>query len=388
HLPYDRVALSRALTDTGVDLTLGGKSLWEQEGITLVTGARAVDIDIEAKEVLTAAGTRSGYDELVLATAPNAATLPIPGNEHTSVYRTLEDVWSINEKVAALTARLGRTIPAVTIGGGLLGLGAAAGLQALGANPVVIDGGKWLMGTQLDEGAGQAMGRLIADKGLQVHGGVFPAAVLTAAGAGGEALVTGVEMADGRIIEADMVVVSIGVRPRDELARTLNSRARAEAAAAAGKAAEELGDEDFAPAFRMGARGGIVIDESCATDVEGIWAIGEVANFGGMCVGLVAPANTMAEIVADRLHGGDACFAGFVTATKLKLSGVDVASFGDAFARTAGALEIVYADPARGVYQKLVLTDDARTVLGGIFVGDAAPYTSLRPLLGRELPAE
>jgi nitrite reductase (NADH) large subunit len=145
---------------------------------------------------------------------------------------------------------------------------------------------------------------------------------------------------------------------------------------------------DFVPVFRMGARGGIVIDENCATDVEHIWAIGEVANFGGLCVGLVAPANTMAEIVADRLHGGDATFTGFDTATKLKLSGVDVASFGDAFAKTPGALEIVYADPARGVYQKLVVTDDARTLLGGIFVGDAAPYTSLRPLLGRELPAE
>ncbi|MFD1214596.1 nitrite reductase large subunit NirB [Arthrobacter sp. GCM10027362] len=388
HRPYDRVALSRALTDTGVDLTLGDKSLWETDGITLVTGARAVDIDLEAKEVITAAGARFGYDELVLATGSNAATLPIPGNEHTMVYRTLEDVRSINAKVSELAGRLGRTVNAVTIGGGLLGLEAAAGLQALGANPVVIDGGKWLMGTQLDEGAGQAMGRLIADKGLQVHGGVFPAAVLTETDGDGQARVTGVEMADGRIIDADMVVVSIGVRPRDELARTLNDRARAEAAAAAGKAPGELGEEDFVPVFRMGARGGIVIDESCGTDVEHIWAIGEVANFGGMCVGLVAPANTMAEIVADRLHGGDAAFTGFDTATKLKLSGVDVASFGDAHAKTAGALEVVYADPARGVYQKLVVTDDARTLLGGIFVGDAAPYTSLRPLLGRELPAE
>lgn len=392
HLPYDRVALSKALTDTGVDLTLGEKSLWEQDGITLVTGARAVDIDIEAREVITEAAGRFGYDELVLATGSNAATLSIPGNEHTSVYRTLEDVWSLNQKVAELTAKLGRTVNAVTIGGGLLGLEAAAGLQSLGANPVVIDGGKWLMGTQLDEGAGQAMGRLIADKGLTVHGGVFPAAVLADADGADQAQVTGVEMADGRIIEADMVVVSIGVRPRDEIARTLNNRAKAEAEAAAAKAAGtdtvDLGDEDFVPVFRMGARGGIVIDESCATDVEHIWAIGEVANFGGMCVGLVAPANTMAEIVADRLHGGDAAFTGFDTATKLKLSGVDVASFGDAFAKTPGALEIVYADPARGVYQKVVVTDDARTLLGGIFVGDAAPYTSLRPLLGRELPAE
>ena len=388
HLPYDRVALSRALTETGVDLTLGDRELWNNDAVTLVTGARAVDLDLAAREVITADGGRFGYDELVLATGSNAARLPIPGNEHTHVYRTLEDVWEINRQVAELGERLGRPVNAVTIGGGLLGLEAAAGLQSLGANPVVIDGGPWLMGTQLDEGAGQAMGRLIAEKGLEVHGGVYPAAVLTEEGPDGAARVTGVEMADGRIIEADMVVVSIGVRPRDELARTLNGRAKEEAAAAAGKAPEELGDEDFVPVFRMGARGGIVIDESCATDVENVWAVGEVANFGGLCVGLVAPANTMAEIVADRLHGGSAAFAGFDTATKLKLSGVDVASFGDGFAKTPGALEIVYADPARGVYQKVVTSNDAKTLLGGIFVGDAAPYQSLRPLLGRELPAE
>jgi len=386
HLPYDRVALSKALTEPGVDLTLAG-GLWDDGAVTLVTGARAVDLDIAAREVVTEDGRRFAYDELVLATGSNAATLPIPGNEHTHVYRTLEDVWAINAQVAELGARLGRPVNAVTIGGGLLGLEAAAGLQSLGANPIVIDGGKWLMGTQLDEGAGQAMGRLIAAKGLEVHGGVYPKAVLTEEH-NGEARVVGVEMADGRIIDADMVVVSIGVRPRDEIARTLNGRAKEEAAAAAGKSADELGDEDFVPVFRMGARGGIVIDERCATDVENVWAVGEVANFGGMCIGLVAPANTMAEIVADRLSGGDASFGGFDTATKLKLSGVDVASFGDAFAKADGALEVVYADPARGVYQKIVVTDDAKTLLGGIFVGDAAPYTSLRPLLGRELPAE
>src|SRR6185437_8562001 len=100
------------------------------------------------------------------------------------------------------------------------------------------------------------------------------------------------------------------------------------------------------------------------------------------------PANAMAEVVADRLLGGSAEFTTIDDATKLKLSGVDVASFGDAFATDEGALEIVYADPARGMYQKLVVTDDARTLLGGVFVGDAAPYSSLRPMLGRELSAE
>lgn len=363
HLPYDRVALSKALTDNDVDLTLGTASMWDHAGLDLKTSERVVKINAEAKTVETAAGNSYPYDELVVATGSNAARLPIPGAEHTHVYRTLEDVWAINKAIAELTEKLGRKVNAVTIGGGLLGLESAAGTEQLGANPIVIDGSQWLMATQLDEGAGQAMGRLIKSKGFEVHGGVFPSEVLS----DDDGQVTGVLMADGRVIDADIVIVAIGVRPRDELFR----------------AAE--GEEQV---FSLGPRGGVVINDYCETEVPGIWAIGEVANYGGMCLGLVAPANTMAEIVADRLHGGDATFPGFDTATKLKLSGVDVASFGDAFAKTEHALEIVYADPARGVYQKIVTTDDAKTLLGGIFVGDASPYMSLRPLLGRELPAE
>ncbi|MDQ0028794.1 nitrite reductase large subunit NirB [Arthrobacter bambusae] len=363
HLPYDRVALSKALTEMDYDLTLGDASMWQHNALDLRTGERVVKINAEAKTVETAAGTTFPYDDLVVATGSNAARLPIPGAEHTHVYRTLEDVWAINKAITELTEKLGRRINAVTIGGGLLGLESAAGTERLGARPIVIDGASWLMATQLDEGAGQAMGRLIKAKGFEVHGGVFPSEVLS----DDDGQVTGVLMADGRIIDADLVIVAIGVRPRDELFR----------------AAE--GEEQL---FSLGPRGGVVISDGCETEIPGIYAIGEVANFNGMCLGLVAPANTMAEIVADRLHGGQATFPGFDTATKLKLSGVDVASFGDGFAKTEHSLEIVYADPARGVYQKIVTTDDAKTLLGGIFVGDATPYMSLRPLLGRELPAE
>ncbi len=363
HLPYDRVTLSKALIEVDYDLTLGHASMWDHDALDLRTGERVVKINPDAKSVETAAGNSYEYDALVVATGSNAARLPIPGAEHTHVYRTLEDVWAINRAITELTEKLGRQVNAVTIGGGLLGLESAAGTERLGARPVVIDGAAWLMATQLDEGAGEAMGRLIKAKGFEVHGGVFPSEVLS----DDDGQVTGVLMADGRIIDADIVIVAIGVRPRDELFR----------------AAE--GEEQV---FTLGQRGGVVISDGCETEIPGIFAIGEVANFGGMCLGLVAPANTMAEIVADRLHGGQATFPGFDTATKLKLSGVDVASFGDGFARTEHALEIVYADPARGVYQKIVTTDDAKTLLGGIFVGDATPYMSLRPLLGRELPAE
>ncbi|PRA00351.1 nitrite reductase (NAD(P)H) [Arthrobacter sp. MYb224] len=371
HIPYDRVALSQALTNPGVDLTLGEVELWERAHVTLETGAAVTELDSIKQTVRTADGRSFEYDQLVLATGSNAATLPIPGAEHTHVYRTLEDVWAIAEQVRELTESLGRAPVVATIGGGLLGLEAAAGAQALGAEAVVIDGGKWLMGTQLDEGAGQAMGRLIADTGFTVHGGVFPKEILACAETG---LVCGVLMADERTIDADMVIVSIGVRPRDEIARNYNAALDA--------------SESSQPRFGIGPRGGIEIDAGCATAIPNVYAIGEVANFEGLCIGLVAPANAMAEVVAERLQGGTAEFAGFDTATKLKLSGVDVASFGDGFARTEGALEVVYADAPRGLYQKVVVSSDAKVLLGGIFVGDATPYQSLRPLLGRELPGE
>ncbi|MBG6215930.1 nitrite reductase (NADH) large subunit [Arthrobacter sp. CAN_A6] len=356
-VPYDRVALSRALVED-VDLALGEPLMWREPAIHLLTGEPATALDLEAQQVTGFSGTRYDYDELVLATGSNAARAAVPGAEHALVYRTLEDVRQMASAVATLEPVLEQPARAVVIGGGLLGLEAAGGLQQLGASSAVINGSNWLMNAQLDEGAGQALRRLIIARGVAVHCGVYPSSIETDS----TGRVTGVGMADGKVLPADLVVMAVGIRPRDELGR--------------------------AAGLEVGTRGGIRIDGTCATSAPRVWAIGEVADFGGTCMGLVAPANLMAEVCADRIRGGTSTFPGFDTATKLKLSGVEVASFGDAFARTEASLEIVYADPARGLYQKLVVTDDAKTLLGGIFVGDASPYTALRPMLGRELPAE
>lgn len=361
-LPYDRVALSKALTTAGeaVDLTLG-RELWDRPGVDLRTSTRATNLDVAARSVTVSSPTGTeelSYDDLVLATGSNAARLSVPGAEATHVYRTLDDIAALTAAVTRLGEKLGRPPRAVVVGGGLLGLEAAGGLAELGAEATVVNVAGWLMNAQVDEGGGQALGRLIAGTGLGVRCGVMPTEVLRdESGA-----VTGVALQDEDPIDADLVVVAIGVHPRDELAR-------------------EAG-------LDIGPRGGAVIDETTRTSAEHVWAIGEVACFEGMCAGLVAPANTMAEVCADRLARGSATYPGPDMATKLKLAGVDVASFGDALARTEQALEIVYADPARGLYQKIVTTDDATTLLGGIFVGDATPYSALRPLLGRELGAE
>jgi len=138
----------------------------------------------------------------------------------------------------------------------------------------------------------------------------------------------------------------------------------------------------------VGERGGVVTDLACRTSDENVWAVGEVAAVEGRCYGLVAPGYTMAEVVADRLLGGRATFPGADLSTKLKLLGVDVASFGDAMAATPGALEIVHTDATKGTYAKVVVSDDARTLLGGILVGDASAYTTLKAYVGREVPGD
>jgi nitrite reductase (NADH) large subunit len=357
HHPYDRVALSTRLADGAADLTLQPSSMWDDDHIRLVTGERVVAIDRDAQTATTSSGRALHWDELVFATGSSAPVPELRGRDHARVYRTIDDVDALVAETRELAERHGRPAQVVVAGGGLLGLEAAGGLAKLGAHAAVVHSGGWLMSAQLDEGAGRALGRIISGQGIGLHLGTRPAAVLTERDS-----VVGVELANGRCIDADLVVFAIGISPRDELARDLG--------------------------LEIGPRGGIAISTACAASAAGIWAIGEVASFEGRCTGLVAPANAMAEVVADRLLGGAAEFTSVDDATKLKLSGVDVASFGDALARTEQALEIVYADPARGLYQKLVVTSDAKTLLGGIFVGDASPYASLRPLLGTQLSSE
>ena len=158
------------------------------------------------------------------------------------------------------------------------------------------------------------------------------------------------------------MIFAAGVRPRDELARD------------AGLALAE--------------RGGILTDTACVTADPDIYAIGEVAAIEGRCYGLVGPGYTSAEVVADRLLGGGAEFREADMSTKLKLLGVDVASFGDAMGRTPECLEVAVNDAVNETYAKLVLSDDAKTLLGGILVGDASAYGVLRPMVGEQLPGD
>jgi nitrite reductase (NADH) large subunit len=356
--PYDRVALTSYFTGRSPDdLQLGDPALWSDPLVRLHRGRSAIDLDLERRAVHMADGRRIGYDHLVLATGSYAWVPPVPGADLPGVfrYRTVDDVAELRGWVEERAQTLGRTVRGAVIGGGLLGLEAAGALQHLGAHVTVVEFGDRLMNLQVDAGGGEALKRLITNLGVDVRCSTETAKIR----AGRDGRVGSLSFGGGGKLAADVVVFATGVRPRDELARNCG--------------------------LAVGPRGGVVVDQTCRTADPAVSAIGEVACIEGSCVGLVGPGYAMAEVAVDRLLGGSARFPGADTATKLKLLGVDVASFGDAFAATPGALELVYADPVAGVYKKLVLTDDASTLLGGVLVGDASAYASLRPLVGQSL---
>ncbi|MDR7304420.1 nitrite reductase large subunit NirB [Haloactinomyces albus] len=354
HPAYDRVGLSSYLDGkTAEDLGLVTHEVATDPRVELRTGTTVAGIDRHHRRVTTTDGTTIDYDALVLATGSRPFVPPVPGHELPGchVYRTLDDLDAI--RAAATPGRTG-----VVVGGGLLGLEAAGALQTLGMDTHIVEMAPRLMPVQVDEGGGHILGRLIGDLGLHVHTGTATETIH----AGEHGHVEAVTLTDGIVLDTDTVVFSAGIRPRDDLAEPAG-----------------LG---------RGPRGGILVDEYCRTGDEHIWAIGECAAVDGHCYGLVAPGYSMATAVAEQLlENSDTPFGGADTATKLKLLGVDVASFGDAHAGTEGALEVVYANNAAGNYTKLVLSDDARTLLGGVLVGDATAYATLRPLVGHELPA-
>jgi nitrite reductase (NADH) large subunit len=356
--PYDRVALTSFFSGRDPDdLLLGEPELWRRDGVRLHTNAAVQRIDTDRREV-HARGRTFAYDAMVIATGSYPAVPPVPGSDlpGTFAYRTVDDVTEL--RAWATSRNLKRPVRGAVVGGGLLGLEAAGALTAMGVETTVVEFAPRLMPLQVDEGGGEGLRRLIEKLGVHVRTGTATSKLR----AGSHGRVSRMDFADGSRLPVDLVVFATGVRPRDELAR-------------------EAG-------LPVGERGGVVVDGVCATEAPDVYAIGEVACIEGRTWGLVAPGYTMAEIVADRLLGGSATFPGADTSTKLKLLGVDVASFGDAFAVSPGALEVVYADPVAGAYKKLVLSDDAQTLLGGVLVGDASAYASLRPMVGQRLGAD
>jgi nitrite reductase (NADH) large subunit len=372
---YDRVNLSAYFDGAaGADLDLVPDGCYGAGGYRLLLDEAVTGVDRAARTVTTSRGHSLGYDALVLATGSVPFVPPVPGADSPGcfVYRTLGDLDAIRAAAATLTggsppdspqpaSAPGGRPPALVVGGGLLGLEAARALLRLGLDPQVVELAPRLMPQQVDEGGGALLRQLVEELGVRVRLGTSITQLRTdnsrRNGRGLRAI-----LADGTELRAGLVVFAAGIRPRDALAR-------------------EAG-------LAVGPRGGVVVDEGCRTSDPRIYAVGECACAAGRVYGLVAPGYAMAEVLADRLVGGSATFTAADTSTKLKLLGVDVASFGDALAASDGALEVTMNDPVSRSYAKLVISGDASTLLGGVLVGDASRYGVLRPLVGRPLPGD
>ena len=331
-LAYNRVLLSSLLArEVGeTDLELKPRAWWEERGVTLVCGRQAAEIDLRRGTVRLRGGARLSFSKLVLATGSEPIRLPLPGSDMSGVmtFRTTADVDSMLR-----LARPGTS--AVVIGGGLLGLEAAYGLMKAGANVTVVHLMDRLMERQLDARAAAMLKDAIEAQGIRVLLEAESSAIQ------GRRKVRGLRLADGRVIEADLVVMAAGIRPRVGLARIAE----------------------------IAVRRGITVDDKLQTSAPGVYAIGECAEHRGSCYGLVEPAYEQARVLADHLAGGEESYEGSLLSTNLKVSGVDVFSAGD-FIGEAGTESIVYADAAHGSYRKIVVRDGR--IEGIVLVGDTS----------------
>ena len=339
---YDRVHLSEFFAGkTADDLTMAPREWYDENNITLHLGDPVQSIDRETKTIHSFHGITVSYDYLILATGSSAFVPSIPGVEKKGVfiYRTIEDLEMMTDH--AKTAKTG-----AVIGGGLLGLEAAKAMLDLGVSDThVIEFAQRLMPRQIDDLGSNILKTKLEPLGLKIHTNKNTLEIL------GEDTIQGMLFSDETHINVDMLVISAGIKPRDELAK-LNG-------------------------LEVGPRGGIVVNDHMQTNDPYIFAVGECALYKGMIYGLVAPGYEMADVVATNLTGGNKTFTGYDMSTKLKLIGVDVASFGDPFISTDDCRSVVFQDTVKGIYKRINVSKDGKYLLGGILVGEAEEYNML-----------
>jgi nitrite reductase (NADH) large subunit len=332
HVNYNRVLLSSVLAGEkgDDDIVLHPLDWYERHGIRLRLGVRIVDVDMTTKTVTGDDGSVTPFDKLLLATGSSARWPPFDGLDKDGVFafRTLDDA-------RALMARAARGARAVVIGGGLLGLEAARGLQMQGADVTLVHVMATLMERQLDPIGGRYLQKSLDKLGIRLRLGCTTQAIL------GDAAVRGVAFADGTSIEADLVVVAAGIVPNIDLG------------------------------IRAGltVNRGIVVNDHMETSHPDVFAVGECVEHRGVCYGLIAPLLDQGKVLAATITGHKgATYRGTIQAAKLKIVGVDVFSAGE-WADEAGD-GVRYEDPAMGVYRKVVVRDGK--LAGCILVGDAS----------------
>ncbi len=329
-LAYNRVLLSSVLAGETAshDIELRPPKWWRDRGVTVKYGCVATEIDVGRRELKIASEESVSFSKLVLATGSVPLRLNVPGADLAGVH-TFRDSRDV-DLLLTLAAQKKRV---VVVGGGLLGLEAAYGLAKAGAPVTLIHLMDRLMERQLDAPAAELLKTLVERKGVKVLLNANTARLH------GEARVEGVELADGRRIDADAVIFAAGIRPNVALAKDAGI-----------------------PVNR-----GIVVDDCLQTGAPDIFALGECAEHRGICYGLVEPAYEQARVLARHLAGGAAGYGGSVVATNLKVSGVSVFSAGD-FMGADGSEAIVLSDARGGAYKKLVIS--AGRLAGAVLVGD------------------
>jgi nitrite reductase (NADH) large subunit len=330
---YDRIMLSPVLSGekSYEEIIIHGDGWYIDHGVMLYKGHKVVEIDRAAKTVTSEHGETVAYDKLVIATGSSPFIIPVPGNTLPGVltYRDLDDVR------AMMLAAQSRN-KAVVIGGGLLGLEAAAGLRARDMDVTVLHLMPTLMERQLDPAAGYLLQRELEGRGITVMCKANTKAIL------GDKRVEGVELADGTVIPASLVIMAVGIRPNADMARQVG----------------------------LTVNRGIVVDDGMHTSDPDIFALGECAEVGGHVYGLVAPLYEMARVAASHLAGDASTrFVHSDTPTKLKVTGIDLYSLGD-FAEGDDREEIVLRDASAGVYKRLVLKDNR--IVGTVLYGETA----------------
>ena len=331
-LAYNRVLLSAVLAGEAAshEIELKPANWWRDRGVTLRYGCAVDEIDVGRRELKIAGEESVTFSKLVLATGSSPLRLDLPGAELSGVH-TFRDSRDVD---LMLSLAMGKK-RVVVVGGGLLGLEAAYGLAKAGAPVTLVHLMDRLMERQLDAPAGALLKSLVEKKGINVLLNANTSRIL------GQSRVEGVELGDGRQIEADAVILAAGVRPNVALAK-------------------EAG---------IAVNRGIVVDDRLQTGADDIFALGECAEHRGICYGLVEPAYEQARVLARHLAGRDALYQGSVVATNLKVSGVSVFSAGE-FLGTDRSEAIVLSDVRRGTYKKLVIEEGR--LAGAVLVGDTA----------------
>ena len=332
---YNRIMLSPVLAGdkTYAEIITHDDAWYAENNVTTRFGEKVVAIDRIAKTVTAANGNVLPYDKLVFGTGSNPVMIPLPGHDLNGViaYRDLEDT----ERMMAL----GPDNKVVVIGGGLLGLEAAAGMATRGVDVTVVHLMGHLMERQLDEAAGYLLRKALVDRGITVKCATNSKEIL-----GENGHVSALMLDDGSKLPCDLLVMAVGIRPNVKLA-------------------EEAG---------LDVGRGITVDDQMRTSDPDMFAVGECVEHNGAVFGLVAPLYDQAKILAQTLMGDNATFVQKELSTKLKVTGCDLFSAGD-FQDGEGRENITFRDPARGTYRRLVIEDDV--IVGAVMYGDTADST-------------